>query len=90
FGGATPNAFAVMAIFKKANGPSKLRAEIGRQVAARLAANPAVTAVPIPGTQVFYCDNFLDDARCDLLISMIDAHRRPSTLLSDRPDYGFR
>ncbi len=79
-----------MALFNRANGPSKLRADIGRRVGATLAANPAVTAVPIPGMQAFYCDNFLDEARCRTLMGLIDSHRRPSTLLSDRGDDGFR
>lgn len=79
-----------MVLFKRANGPSRQRAQIGQRVAATLAANPAVIAVPIPGMQAYYCDNFLDEARCKLLMTMIDEKKRPSTLLSDREDYGFR
>ena len=79
-----------MARFKKANGPSRIRADIGRKVSEKLAREPAVTAVPIPGIQIYYCDGFLDEARCKTLIGMIDTNRRPSTLLSDKPDYAFR
>jgi len=79
-----------MQLFKRANGRSKVRAEIGQHVTATLSGNSAVTAVPIPGLQAFYCDDFLDEARCKLLMDIIDTNKRPSTLLSDREDYGFR
>jgi len=77
-------------LFKRANGPSKLRADIGRRVGDRLAANAAISPIPIPGMQAYYCDGFLDETRCKSLMAMIDANKRPSTLLSDRQDYGFR
>ena len=67
-----------------------VRAAVGAAVTARLDANPALTRAPIDGAQVYYYPGFLDDATCDRLIAMIDAHRRPSTLLSDRNDQGFR
>ena len=77
-------------LFKKSAGPSPLRAHIGTTVGARLAATPRVQQVTIPGTQVFYHEDFLDAARCDLLIAQIDSNRRPSTLLSDNPDATYR
>ena len=67
-----------------------VRAAVGAAVTARLDANSALTRAPIDGAQVYYYPGFLDDATCDRLIAMIDAHRRPSTLLSDRNDQGFR
>jgi prolyl 4-hydroxylase len=79
-----------MKLFQRANGPSKLRAAIGAHTAATLAANPAITPIPIPGIQAYYCENFLDAAQCKKLIAMIDTHRRPSTLLSDKPEDNFR
>jgi prolyl 4-hydroxylase len=69
---------------------SKPRAEIGSAVAARLAANPAVTHIPIDGVQFFHHEQFLDPDQCDRLIALIDIGRRPSTLLSDRAGVGFR
>lgn len=79
-----------MRLFNRANGPSKLRADIGQRVAATLADNPVVTQIPIPGIQAFYCSDFLDAQRCKALVDVIDTNRRPSTLLSDRPEDNFR
>lgn len=67
-----------------------VRALVGAQVAARLDAEPAARRAPIDGAQVYYHPGFLDDATCDRLVAMIDGRRRPSTLLSDRNDQGFR
>jgi len=69
---------------------SPARATVGAQVGARLDANPAVQRAAIDTAQVYYHPDFLDAATCDRLIAIIDAHRRPSTLLSDRNDQGFR
>ena len=71
-------------------GPSKLRAGIGRDVAARLATTPAARDAGLAGTQFFYVEDFLDAAACDALIALIDTNRRPSTLLSDRGNAAFR
>ncbi|HEU0067163.1 MAG TPA: 2OG-Fe(II) oxygenase [Sphingomonas sp.] len=70
--------------------PSKPRADIGAAVAARLANDPAVTRVPIEGVDFFHYSDFLSGDQCDRLIAMIDAGRRPSTLLSDRGGPGYR
>jgi len=67
-----------------------IRAQVGRDVAARLDANPALQRAPVEAAQVYYHPDFLDAATCARLVAMIDAHRRPSTLLSDRNDQGFR
>ena len=75
---------------KKAPTPSPARREAGRVVTARLTANPQVTAANVPGVELFYYLDFLSPGQCDTLIAMIDANRRPSTLLSDRSDPGFR
>jgi len=74
----------------KAGGASAVRKYIGAQVAGRLDADPAVTRAPIETMQFYYYPDFLDTAQCEGLIRMIDTNRRPSTLLSDKADYGFR
>lgn len=75
---------------KPPGGPSKLRAQIGRDVAARLAADPRARAVPAKDAQMFRVDGYFSDAQCDALIAEIDARRRPSTLLSPNADAAFR
>lgn len=75
---------------KKPGAASKLRQLAGLQVAQRLDATPGVTRMPIDGIQFYYQDDFLDGAQCERLVAMIDAKRRPSTLLSDRAAEGFR
>ncbi|MBA4047588.1 MAG: oxygenase, partial [Sphingomonas sp.] len=51
---------------------------------------PAVRAIAAPGVQAYCHDDFLDAATCRTLIARIDAGRRPSTLLSDKPEQNFR
>ncbi|KQU55907.1 oxygenase [Sphingomonas sp. Leaf339] len=82
--------FSPRAATRKKPSISPLRQRVGAEVAARLDANPAVERAAIQGAQVYFHPDFLDAATCDRLIAMIDAHRRPSTLLSDRNDQGFR
>jgi prolyl 4-hydroxylase len=65
-------------------------AEIGTSVAARLKRNKAVSVVPGLGFELFLYQNFLDVRECGTLIAMIDVNRRPSGILSDHPDPGFR
>ena len=74
-------------------GGAKDRARTGREVAARLEANPAVQAAMVGAAQAYYHLDFLDAADCATLIGLIDVDRRPSTVLSDRSardDDGFR
>lgn len=75
---------------KQKSAVSPLRAAIGQQVAARLDADPAVERAGVEAMQLYYRLDFLSPAQCDALIAVIDANRRPSTLLSDRADTGFR
>ena len=75
---------------KPPGGPSKLRAQIGRDVAARLAADPRVREVGAKDVQMVRVDGFLDGGQCAALIAEIDARRRPSTLLSKSADKAFR
>ena len=73
-----------------ASGASKVRELAGATVARRLDADPRVKRAQIDAAQVFYCAHFLSSSQCDQLIGLIDANRRPSTLLSDNPAQNFR
>ena len=69
---------------------SRVRELAGRQVGARLDADPRVQRAQIDAAQFYYCPDFLDARQCAVLIRLIDQNRRPSTLLSDNPDKNFR
>ena len=75
---------------RKSPRASKLRQLSGLQVGLRLDADPRVTKAEIATAQVYYCLDFLDAGQCDHLVALIDANRRPSTLLSDRENASFR
>ena len=79
-----------MLFAKKQNPTQKVRQLVGAQVAVRLDANPRAKRAQIDGAQVYHYLDFLIPAQCDRLIAIIDLNRRPSTLLSDRNDLGFR
>lgn len=70
-------------------GPSPVRAKIGRNVSARLEANPAIKRAKVEAAQMYTYDGFLSDTECDTLIALIDENSRPSTLLavSEDPEY---
>ncbi len=77
--------------FMKSRGErSAVRAEIGVRVGQHLDADPTVHRIEIEGVQAYCRDDFLDGKSCRQLIDLIDANRRPSTLLSDRADPDFR
>jgi prolyl 4-hydroxylase len=69
---------------------SPVRRDMGASVAARLDADPDVVRVGAEAAQIYFRLDFLTAGQCDRLIAVIDANRRPSTLLSDRADTGFR
>ena len=75
---------------RKAGSASPVRQRAGAAVAGRLAANPAVTRASIDTADIYYHRDFLPAAQCAALIRLIDANRRPSTLLSENPDAQFR
>ncbi|MGK6321387.1 prolyl hydroxylase family protein [Sphingomonas sp. DT-204] len=75
---------------KKAGSPSRTRAQFGASVVARLEANPSVKRAKVETADVFYHQDFVTDAECDTLIRLIDAGRRPSTLLAYSSDPNFR
>jgi prolyl 4-hydroxylase len=81
-----------MALFARKKTPvgNPHRARIGAEVAAKLAATPNVQRVEMQTAQVYTMLDFLTPAQCRALIAMIDANRRPSTLMSDRAGPGFR
>lgn len=73
----------------KPTGPA-LRARIGRDVATRLKANPFVKRAPIESADIYFFHNYLNDDDCATLVRLIDADRRPSTLLASHDDPEFR
>ncbi|MDE0878783.1 MAG: 2OG-Fe(II) oxygenase [Sphingomonas bacterium] len=74
----------------RANGPDKTRQSFGNTVGARLDADPRMVRATLPSAQIYYCLDFLTPRQCHALRKMIDNHRRPSTLLSDKAGAGFR
>ncbi|RZF65761.1 2OG-Fe(II) oxygenase [Sphingomonas populi] len=73
---------------KKPVRTSPVRQYYGESVSARLAANPATKPAKSDAIQLFYYPDFLNAAECARLRAMIDANRRPSTVLSTAdPDY---
>lgn len=75
---------------QKSSPAASLRAAFGRDVAARLDADPRAVRADISGARMYYVLDFLGADQCDRLIALIDRDRRPSTLLTDRSDPGFR
>lgn len=70
--------------------PSPIRARIGTDVAATLSSIPGIKRAKTDAAILFALPGFLDDATCDLLIRVIDAGKRKSTLLSATDDPHFR
>lgn len=68
---------------------SRVRAQIGRDVAAHLASNGAEAAHG-RGLTLWFVEDFLGADDRASLIARIDANRRPSTLLTDETDQAFR
>jgi prolyl 4-hydroxylase len=78
-------------IATRPTGPaSPVRQRAGETVARRLAANPAIKRAKIDAADIYRYPDFLGAQQCAALIRMIDADRRPSTLLSENPDTQFR
>ncbi len=75
---------------RKTGSQSMSRARIGRDVAARLEANPFIKKAKVDVAQIYYFPDYLNDAECDMLVERIDANRRPSTLLATHDDPDFR
>lgn len=81
-----------MHIFSRFKSPaaSFTRARLGQTVTARVEANPAMRRAAVDAAQIYYHPDFLTGGDCDTLIRLIDANRRPSTLLSQSDDPNFR
>lgn len=79
-----------MAISNIPGYPSAHRAQIGAAVTARLAEDPRAVKLPSQVADAWKLPNYLDSATCKRLVVMIDANRRPSTLLSGSGDAAFR
>lgn len=65
-------------------------AEIGKATIKRLTRDPRVQVVNGIGFDAYVYQNFLTPAECGGLVAMIDADRKPSSVLSSQPDPGFR
>jgi prolyl 4-hydroxylase len=65
-------------------------AELGRATAARLKKVPGMQVLPGIGCEVYLLQNFLTARECGGLIAMIDADRKPSTVLATHYDPEFR
>lgn len=65
-------------------------ARLGKSVRARLAINPAAYRIPAGKVELFAIGNFLSDAECTRLCTMIDAVARPSALHELDYASGFR
>ncbi len=70
--------------------PSPVRARIGRDVAARLDADPNIKRAKVETAQIYTYPDFLSDEDCAALIALIDDAARPSTLLATHDDPEFR
>ncbi len=68
---------------------SALRAQIGREVAARLS-TAGVSQAAGHNLTLWYLEDFLDPADCAFLIAEIERGRQPSILLSDDAAQNFR
>ena len=80
-----------MSLFpKKSGGLSAVRKHIGESVSQRLEANPTIKRAKTEAAQVYYHTDFLSPATCNALIKMIDANRRPSSLLANKAGPSFR
>jgi prolyl 4-hydroxylase len=65
-------------------------ARLGESVRARLAINPAAYRIPAGKVELFAIGNFLSDAECTRLCTMIDTVARPSALHELDYASGFR
>lgn len=70
--------------------PSPTRARITRDVSARLDAHPDIARAKTDAALMYTYPNFLSDHECAMLIELIDAAARPSTLLATHNDPEFR
>ncbi len=79
-----------MSLFSRKPNDAALRAKAARKVTERLESNPAIRRAPVEAAQLYLYPNYFSDAQCETLIRLIDANRRPSTLLATHDDPEFR
>ena len=78
-------------LFRKPADPAAdARGRLAPIVGDRLEATPGIERLPVDNAQIYICRDYLDPSECDMLIRLIDAGRRPSTLLSETEDANFR
>jgi len=65
-------------------------ARLGRQVRARLAADPTAYKVPTDRAEIYAFSEFLSPAECDRFIAMVDAVARPSSVFAIKEEDDFR
>lgn len=70
--------------------PSPARARTGAAVTTRLDSNPAVRKARVQAAQMYQHPDFLTPEQCTALVRIIDANKRPSTLLTPSADPNFR
>ena len=75
---------------RRADSASRARAEIGVAVGCALDADPKTKRIEMATVQGYVRPDFLNARQCATLIKMIDAKRRPSTLLSGTAAPDFR
>ncbi|AKQ42395.1 Prolyl 4-hydroxylase, alpha subunit [Aurantiacibacter atlanticus] len=64
--------------------------KIGRQVRARLSANPAAYKVPSEDVELFALGDFMTPAECERMRELIDATARPSRVFDLEYSSGYR
>lgn len=74
----------------KTKSPVFRRKGIGEAVTRHLAANPKMQRVETNAAAIYIYQDYLNEAQCAALIAIIDANRRPSTLLATTYDSAFR
>jgi prolyl 4-hydroxylase len=75
---------------RKSRAAIATRKHMGAAVTARLDADPAIARAETEAAQLYFQPDYLDADQCRALIAVIDANRRPSTLLAAAPDATFR
>lgn len=62
----------------------------GKRLRERLAANPAIYAIPVEGAELWALGEFMSAAECEKVIAMIDACAKPSTVFDLDYSSGYR
>lgn len=68
----------------------RLRVAAADAVRAKLVERKELVRIPVDVLEIYLMNDFLTEAECEALITLIDADRQPSGLLSDNVDVDFR